>query len=292
MDRVFADPEAVLDEIRSMAPFSTIGSQFAGPEVNEVPNWFMASLTESPVFHDPVWIPAACEAFGAKIVRPLRCALNLNPPAPGSPPHLDMSSFRGFAAPEAPIWLLGVMGRSHLFLDWLVPIASGIAWFWRGNGGELEYWADGANRPPSAETSPLWNVGVMSDNEVMWHRVGAIGPAERRAEFGSGVPRGATLHLAAEGWEMRYDGRQLTTYRADEVRISIVWKGLVFRDEDHLASFENHDYDLRIDQVVSIFAEDLADRGLPAPCPSDPLNNPEWKALLERTYRSPFDQAD
>jgi hypothetical protein len=288
MARVFDEPDAVLQKITRLAPFKAIGSIFGSEEVQTVPNWFFASLTETPILHDPNWTAAAQEAFGATIVRPIRCALNLNPPAPAGEPHLDMPSFRGFAAPDAPLWLLGAMSRSRLFLDWLVPLASGIAWFWRGEGGEFTYWLDGPESQPNAESSPLWNVGVMSDNEVMWHRVGAIGPAQRREEFAYGLPRAAELHRSPKGWIISHAGRTLANYLPDEVRISIVWKGYVFKDEAHLASFEDRDYDLSLDQVVQIFREDFASRGLPSHCPLEPLADLEWRALLEGTYVSPF----
>lgn len=289
MPRVFDEPEQVLQQIRTMAPFSTILATFGGERAPATsPLWFFASLGSTPILHDPNWIAAARDAFDAEIVRPIRCALNLNPPSDASPPHLDMSSFRGFAAPDVPLWLLQVMANSRLFLDWLLPQASGIAWFWRGEGGELEYWADGPDAPPSAERPPMWNTGVMSDNEVMWHRVGAIGPSGLRTSYPGEVHRTARLHAEPAGWTVRNGDETLARFTEDEVRISIVWKGFVFKDEAHLASFEDKAYDLTLDTVVEIFRQDLSSRGLPSHLPADPLADRDWQVLLEDSYKTPF----
>jgi hypothetical protein len=291
MARVFDDEAAVLRRIRELGPYYPVGvyNNAEQPEPEPMyPNWFLVEPDCDLIVQNPRWIAAAREAFAAEIVRPIRCVVNLNPPAPAADPHLDLPVFRGFSSPEMPIWLLMAMSRSRLFLDWLVPLASGVAWFWRGEGGEFAYWPDGPAGEPVAERPPLWNVGVMADNEAMWHRVGATGPAARQGEFAEGVPASARMDVLGEGWEIDRAGRRLAAYAADEVRISIVWKGYVFKDEAHLASFEDSAYDLDLDQVVAILHEDLAARGLATRPPADPLGDLAWRALLDRTYVSPF----
>lgn len=293
MAKVFDDPEAVLQLVRDLAPYRTVGTYYndGRPDADGMdPPWFLAEPDSALLVQNSNWVVAAREAFGAEVVRPIRCVVNLNPPAPASPPHVDLPVFRGFSAPEVPIWLLMSMSRSTLFLDWLVPLASGIAWFWRGEGGGFEYWPDGPEGPSISEQPPLWNVGVMSDNEVMWHRVGAIGSAARQAELGGEVPATAQMHCSGEGWQIRHDGRAIASYAPDEVRISLVWKGYVFKDEVHLASFEDSAYDLDLDQVVELFREDLSARGLPSHRPADPLGDAEWRMLLEQAYVCPFQQ--
>jgi hypothetical protein len=179
------------------------------------------------------------------------------------------------------------MGRSSLFFDWLVPLASGVAWFWRGKGGEFEYWPEGLSGPAARESTPLWNVGVMSDNEVMWHRVGAIGTPERQAELPDGVAGTAKMHWPGSGWEIREGNRSIAFYSPEEVRVSLVWKGYVFKDESHLASFEDRSYDLDLEQVLGIFSDDLVARNVQLPQSADILTDPDWQRVLEKTYRSP-----
>jgi hypothetical protein len=292
MARVFDDPEAVLELVDALAPYSPVGTYYNGGQPNadgrDIP-WFLDEPDSDLLVGNPRWIAAAHEAFDAGIVRPIRCVVNVNAPAPIGAPHIDLPVFRGFSAPRIPIWLLMSMARSRLFFDWMVPLASGIAWFWRGEGGEFEYWPDGSRASSVAERSPLWNVGVMSDNEVMWHRVGAIGPAGRQVELESGIPATAQMHRTGGGWEIRHGARTIAAYAPQDVRISFVWKAYVFKDEAHLASFEDSSYDLDLDQVVAIFQDDLAERGVRSPVPADPLADGDWRDLLDRTYLSPFE---
>ena len=289
MAKVFDDPDAVLRLIDELAPYDPVGTYFNGgwpnPDGIDVP-WFLVEPDSELLVHNPHWVTAAKQTFAAEIVRPIRCVVNVNPPAAVGPPHIDLPVFRGFSAPDQPIWLLMSMAHSRLFFDWMVPLASGIAWFWRGEGGEFEYWPDGLQAASVAERPPLWNVGVMSDNEVMWHRVGGIGTPARQAELAGRVPATSQMHGTANGWEIRHGDTKIASYTPDEVRLSLVWKGYVFRDEAHLASFENRAYDLDLDQVVDVFQADLAARGVAARRPVDPLKDDEWRQLLERIYRS------
>jgi hypothetical protein len=252
--------------------------------------WFIDRPESDLLLNNPRWIAAAREAFSAEIVHPLHCTVNLNgPSASTGPAHQDVPAFRGFSEAKAPIWLLNVMSRSRLFLPWLAPVASGLAWFYRGQGGEFEYWPDGPERPSVSERPPLWNYGVMSDNEVMWHRVAAIGSPDRAAQLAGRLSVRAKMHLSAEGWSIVDDGRTIMSLEPDELRISLLWKAYVFKDEAHLRSFENKAYDLDVSQVVDIFMDDLGKRGVHAPRPADPLTDEEWTALLQRTYPPPFD---
>lgn len=291
MDKVFDDPEAMLQLVRDLAPYYAVGTYYNGfvadPDSMDPP-WFLTEPDCPELVRNPNWIAAAHEAFDAGIVKPIRCVVNLNPPAPASPPHLDLPVFRGFSAPQVPIWLLMSMTHSGLFLDWLVPLASGVAWFWRGTGGEFEYWPGSPSGDGISERPPMWNTGVMADNEVMWHRVGAIGTAQQQALSPPTVPGDARMHWTGDAWEARQGDKPLACFSPDEVRISFVWKAYVFRDEEHLCSFEDKAYDLDLDTVVEMLCADLAARGLPSRRPADPLNDTEWREMVASTYTSPF----
>lgn len=290
MDKVFDDPDAVLRLVRELGPYDTVGCYYNGGTPDPLgvdPPWFLVEPDCPLLVANPNWIAAAHEAFDAGLVKPIRCVVNLNPPAPASPPHLDLPVFRGFSAPRMPIWLLMSMTHSRLFLDWLVPLASGVAWFWRGAGGVFEYWPDGPMQDSVCESPPMWNSGVMADNEVMWHRVGAIGTAREQAGSPPTVPGDARMLCTDEGWEARRGEHSLARFSADQVRISFVWKAYVFRDEPHLASFEDKAYDLDLDTVVDMLCADLAERGLASRHPSDPLGDPAWRQVLTEAYAAP-----
>jgi len=292
MPRVFDDPEEAVRRIYARAPYATsYGYHRIGDTLMrmDAPPWFRGDFNDDYFLRNPAWLAAAAESFSATIVRPTTCIVNLNAPMEEGPLHTDQPAFRGMARPEAPVWLLNVLTYSQLFQPWMVPIASGLAWFYRGEGGGLEYWPDGLQAPPHRVDPPLWNEGLMSDNEFTWHRVGAIGPAERRRPPERGLNAASMLHHLPDGaWEIR-DGEALVERLApDEVRIGLLWKAQVFRDEDHLASFHNRDMDLTIDEVTEILLEDLDAKGVRPERPSDPMQDAGWRHILQEAYPRPF----
>jgi hypothetical protein len=292
LDSVFDDPERVIERIEARAPHPTLskyhgfgtGSVYGGA----VLPWFRSHLDEDLFLQNPRWVEGAKQAFGAQIVRPIRCILNVNPPCAAGFAHLDLPTFRGSQRWGGHVWLLMSMSHSGLFAPWMVPMASGLAWFYRGDGGEFEYWPDGPDRPSQREAAPLWNVGQISDNEYMWHRVGAIGrPEQIRATPVLRVED--TLHALGGGlFEIREGDAVKARYGLDELRISLLWKAYVFPDERKLASFQNHDADLDLEQVTDIFCGDLARRGIPFERPRDPLRDPAWQKRIVEIYPPAF----
>jgi hypothetical protein len=180
------------------------------------------------------------------------------------------------------------MTYSGLFQDWMVPIASGLAWFYRGEGGSFVYWADGTDAAPTVERGPLWNRGVMSDNEYMFHGVGPIGAAQDRARLQGTLGASDRLHAEGDGWEIRDGERVVHRLAPGQVRLSLLWKAYVFRDEAHLASFEDRSMDLALGEVVDIYLRDLARRGVRAARPAEPFTDPEWRRTLETAYPQPL----
>lgn len=294
VDNVFDDPEAVLRLIVARAPYPTTArfhelGETLGAAAASAP-WFKAHLEDQFLLENPRWIAAARKAFGAKIVQPLSVALNLNAATPLGVPHLDLPRFRGFGAPEMPVWLLLNMAHSGLFSDWMVPYASGLCWFNHDANGGFEYWPDGLDAPSVTEHAPMWNRGVVSDNEFMWHRVEAIGTPEEQRQVGALMGYNNTLHALDEGgWEMRNGSAALMRFSPEKIRISLLWKAHVFTDEAHLASFEDERFDLTLDQVTDIYLADLAARGMPACAPSDAVEDAEWRTLLQRVYAPPVE---
>ena len=291
IEPVFDDSERVLAAIAERAPYPTLAEYhgFAPDGVygSVVLPWFRSHFDDDLFVRNPRWIEGAQRAFRAQIVRPLRCVLNLQPAAPRGAVHLDLPVFRGSHRWPQAVWLLMSMSHSGLFAPWMVPVASGLAWFYRGQGGEFEYWPDGPDRPSQCEAPPLWNVGQISDNEYMWHRVGAIGrpedilaPDVLHAED--------ELHHAHDVWEIRGGAQVKARVEADQLRISLLWKAYVFEDERALASFENHDADLDLVQVVEIFSRDLERRGIAFERPSDPLRDPAWQKRIVASYPAAF----
>lgn len=292
MPKVFDDTGPVLDLVRARAPYrSMLAYHNHGTRDGQLDSpWFIDMTDADFLLQNPRWIAAAKTAFSAQLVEPLHCTINVYGPAEASPPHMDLPVFRGMSAPQIPVWLLMSMSNSGLFLPWLVPVASGLAWFYRGEGGEFEYWPDGPSRASVCVSPPMWNVGVMSDNEVMWHRVGQVGNSAEISALNGRLKTSAMMHCQGSQWEVRQDGQTLCAIPEERFRISLLWKAYVFADETHRASFRNSAYNLDAGHVAEIFLADLRRRGIACTPPSDPLSDKAWRSVLLATYTSPFTQ--
>lgn len=294
LDPAFDDPEGVLDLARRSAPYPlTARVHKADDNGDDVPFfrifWAHTREVKTPgaeaYFNNPRFIEAAKTLFDADYIVPSAIMLNLTTPQAGGAPHLDLPFFRG--AEKFPFWLLEVMGYCDLFHDWAIPIASTLTWFYEGAGGDFEYWPDGPEAPSTLVEPPLWNVAVAADNEYMWHRVGPVGGPADFMTPGT-VKREARLHALEDGgWQIRDEGR-VWPYRADQVRLSILWKAYAFKDEAAWAAYRDRTHDLDPMLTARVFADDLAAKGIAFTFPDDPMADPGWKALIQNTYKPTF----
>jgi hypothetical protein len=290
MDAVFDDPDHVMGLIRDTAPYLTLPAHYGvrGESEYDGQAWFRHALDDELFLANPNWIAAARNCFGAGIVEPVRCLLNISAPMDELSAHIDLPTFRGFVPTAETKGLLMAMIHSGLFYDWMAQFASGLAWFYTGEGGSFLYWDEGPEAPPKIVSPPFWNTGVMSDNEAMFHAVSPVGSAEGRARFAGLVQRSDRLHsLGGDRWEIRDEERVAARLDQSELRMSLLWKARVFRDEAHRASFDDPAFDLTPDLIAEVFLRDLRARGVAVEDPADPLGA-GWQELLTRSYPPPF----
>lgn len=293
MAAVFDDPDHVMRLIQDCAPYQTLAAHYGvqGTSQYDAQALFRHAMTDDVFLYNPNWIEAARKSFAASIVQPVKCLLNISAPMDELGVHIDLPSFRGFVPGGATKGLLMAMIHSGLFYDWMVPFASGLAWFYAGQGGSFLYWDDGVNAPPHIVNPPFWNTGVMSDNEAMFHGVSAVGSPSDRKRFAGLIRRSDRLfHLREDRWEIRDDERIAAGIDRSQLRMSLLWKARVFRDEEHEASFEDSALDLTPALITEVFLEDLASKAIAVQEPSDPLE-PAWQTFLAQTYPQPFSVA-
>lgn len=295
LDHAYDDPERLLRIVRKMAPYRlTIHSDF-DEEIRRAvgPNFrFIWTAKEALpgtdgdyLLQNSTFIEGGRKLFGAKIVRPHVVMLNLTLPFAAQPwPHVDLPTFLGTSRNAIPDWLRASMGSSRLFERWALPVPAALAWYYRGIGGEFEYWPNGTACPADVMKPPLWNQAVISDNDYMYHRVAAQGRPEDH--FRGVLSSKAMLHydVDVDRWFILDNGWEVAAVTSEGLRISVLWKGLAFRDE---ADAQRHDSgvdDLDNDAITEIFAEDLRARGLCFDLPSDPASDPVWREVIKRHY--------
>jgi hypothetical protein len=279
----FDDPAAVRALFERHAPYRTIAEYIPRtPEKAVHPyfrgNWAVGGkpLVEGAevILHNHRFIDAARALFRTSSIRPMLVVVNLNGPMPAGPTHVDVPTFRGATREQYPLGWLIAMGRSELFESWRIVQAGAVSWFYDGPNGNFEYWPEGLDGPMLNEPPPFRNVAIMSDNDVMYHRIGRVGAPDAR------LPQMTTAaKLRAVGndsWAIVENGEILATYPFSAVRLSVVWKA-------NLEGEATHEL-LSLDRVMDIFVADLRKRKVDFRVPADPLSDKTWIATLDSIY--------
>jgi len=236
------------------------------------------------LLHNPAFIESARAVFGGRVVRPMTVLINLMGPMPAGTPHIDTPSFRGAERTNFPLWLLLVMGASGLFRRWSLSLAGAVSWFYAGEGGDFEYWPDGEDAPAAREQPPFGNTAVVTDSDRMYHRVGAIGRPDEYLAEGTISASSKLLRERSGEWRIVDDGKVRAIYQPGQVRVSLLWKAIVFDDEAAAAAFEEHTDDITLERAADIFCSDLRTRGIEFTEPSDPARDPQWSRALIAAY--------
>jgi hypothetical protein len=239
------------------------------------------------LLHNPAFIAAARRVFDGSVVRPMTLLINLMGPMAAGAPHIDTPSFRGAERTNFPLWMLLVMGASGLFRRWSLALAGAVSWFYEGEGGGFEYWPEGEAGPAMQEHPPFGNLAIVTDSDRMYHRVGAIGsPSQYLAD--RTISADSQLYRdEAGGWRIVDGGEVRAAYAPDQVRLSLLWKAIVFDSEAAADAFEQHTDDITLEKAAAIFCSDLRGRGIKFSEPSDPAHDPQWARTLIAAYPLP-----
>jgi hypothetical protein len=177
-----------------------------------------------------------------------------------------------------------IRGKSGLFEDYLVKMAQVITWWYRGEPGGFTYWPDGPFEPPQRLEAPLWNRGVVVQNEMMYHRGDPVGPpADRPIE---GVKNRSVFGYDApdDSWVVTTDGVAIRRYQPAEIRFLVHWNAEVYADMEEVRKVMDHTDDLTHGRVVDTLLADMRARGVEVAEPSDPLHDVDFIQALMHTY--------
>jgi hypothetical protein len=304
LDRVVDDPAQVRTLIEQHQPYWPVQRYFANSaeyaalsgetepaEMIIAPvfrgNWAADGTVldgVQPLLESVRFADAARKVFDAELIRPTTVYVNLTwqLPFPQGAGHTDVPAFRGFDRSTYPITFLTIMGLSGLFEDYRVKVATGVSWFYTGEGGGFEYWPDGPQEPSLVHEGAMNNTAIVADNDFMWHRVRPTG----RVEDGM-----LTLSTSAEltrisddTWAIVDQGEELARFPFAQVRVSLSWKGIAFIDETDQRRHDEHLDDIDLAEVIRRFTADLAARGSEVRIPDDPVRDPDFVRTLGETY--------
>ena len=238
------------------------------------------------IFFDPRLRGFVRDYWGAEFARPTFMFFGLSGPFENvDRGHIDGVNFRGVGKENTPLWIMSLMGKSGLFDRWQIKMAQVVAWWSHCEVGGFTYWPDGIAGAPKRVEAPLWNKGLVVQNECMFHRAESSGPPERRN------PPGLTFDTELgvdprdrDIWLMKTGDLVNDRFRTDELRLMLHWNAEVYWDLDDLRLHSDHRDDLTHEMVAEIFIADLRKRGIPFEVPSDPYNDMPFIAALNDAY--------
>lgn len=225
--------------------------------------------------------------WGVPYAKPTMMLFNLAAPsrelAP-QPPHLDAVTFRGVRYENAPVWLQNVMAKSGLFTDYIVKMAQVISWWWAGENGTFTYWPDGPLGEPAVLEHPLWNKGLVVQNELMFHRGDPVGPFDGPAVDGVKHRSLMGWNQSADTWDVTTDDQHVASFAPNDMRLLVHWNAELYSDMDELRKVMDHTDDLSIDEAVGKLIADMRSKGRTVAEPSDPFHDLEFIRALIETY--------
>ncbi len=296
LDDAYEDPGAIRTLVERAGPFPSIASYLpatatrdANTDVGagETLPWFRGNWAVNgravvegadAILHNARFIEAASRLFDTPNVTPSTVVVNINAPMPAGAVHVDIPAFRGATRDGYPLPLLQAMGASGLFEPWRVVEAGAVSWFYDGPGGAYDYWPEGLEAPMCSEGPPFGNVALVADNDRMYHRIGWVGdPAAPTPSLSAASEIRST---GAGTWAITDAGDLRASYPAERIRISVLWKARIGRDDGSGDAVGT----LSPDRVVDVIAADLRARGVDAPVPGSPLTDASWIDLVHATY--------
>ncbi len=316
IDRVYSEDQLqrLLGAVRDHGPWKLIIAQhFASadellatmsgplPEGTELSlDWFLTptfrgflanySAALYPELHDCFYNERFLELvrsyWGAKYAKPQMMLFNVNGPAGNTDPgHLDTPSFRGVRYENSPTWLCSVMGKSGLFRDYLIKMAQVITWFSHDPDSGFTFWPDGPLQPPRRLQAPIYNRGVVVQNEMMYHRGEANGPVEEQR------PAGLAFETLFSGdpddedkWILKTGEEVIARHHTRDLRFLVHWSAEVFEDGDELKKNMEGTDNLTIERAIGMLIDDARAQGFDIPTPTDPLHEPAFIRAINAAY--------
>ncbi len=238
------------------------------------------------VFYNETFLGHAKSYWNAQYAKPQMMLFNVNGPCGNNDPgHLDSPSFRGVRYENSPTWLCSIMGRSGLFQDYLIKMAQVITWFSHDPKSGFTYWPKGPLNKPERLASPVYNRGVVVQNEMMVHRGEANGAVERQRPAGLGFDTVFTGEPGdRDGWLVKTGDQVIERYHTDELRFLVHWSAEVFEDFDELRKNMDGSDNLTHDRVFETLIKDVRSRGIAIETPTDPMRDPAFIKALNDAY--------
>ena len=168
---------------------------------------------------------------------PLQVNIVMIPPGMVLPLHQDNQWYWGINQRSAPDWLLHAMKESGLYDSIMIPQAQGVAYLHGtadepvySNGGRYLYYPNGPGGKVKS-IPPKRGQAIIMDGGQTIHGVERTHPGH----ITGNLRRGAFNRIEYQGnetWYVLSDNDLVDVYKTKDFRITFVWRGLCFKDEE------------------------------------------------------------
>src|SRR5579871_372439 len=237
------------------------------------------------IFYSSRFLDLVKAYWGCTYAKPTMMLFNIcGPHQTGTDAHLDAVTFRGVLYENTPVWLQNVMAKSGLFTEYIVKMAQVIAWWYKGEEGTFTYWPDGPLAPPKRLEHPLWNRGVVVQNEMMFHRGDSVGRPDERQIEGVKCRSVFSYNASDDAWDVSTDNERVHRYQPEQIRFLAHWNAELYSDLEELKKVMDHTDDVTHQMVVDRLLADMREKGVKVAEPSDPFHDVDWIQALIHTY--------
>lgn len=236
-------------------------------------------------FYNARFLELVKDYWGAQYAKPTLMLFNIcGPHHSGLSPHLDAVTFRGVRIENTPVWMQNIMAKSGLFRDYIIKMAQIVTWFWLGEEGTFTYWPDGPLGEPRRIEHPMWNKGVVVQNELMFHRGDPVGRPEERAIEGMKHRSLFGYRPERDDWVITTDGEVIRSYDPAGIRFLVHWNAELYMDRHEAKLVMDHTDDLTHQRVVDVLLADMRAKGVQVAEPNDPFHDQDFIHALMSTY--------
>ena len=144
---------------------------------------------------------------------------------------------------------------------------------------------DGPLKPPQRLKPPVYNRGVVVQNEMMVHRGEANGLVDQQH------PAGLAFDTVFTGdpddrdhWLLKNGDDVIARHHTGELRFLVHWSAEVFADYDELKKNMDGSDDLTIERAIDMLVDDVNKTGIKLDVPSEPLHDPQFIQTLNAAY--------
>ena len=138
---------------------------------------------------------------------------------------------------------------------------------------------------PKRVLPPIYNRGVVVQNEMMVHRGEANGPLDQQ------IPAGLAFDTVFTGdstdrdqWLLKNGDDVIARHHTDELRFLVHWSAEVFTDFDELKKNMDGTDDLTVDKAIDMLVDDVTKKGIKLDVPAAPLHDPAFIGALNAVY--------